>query len=95
MYIVELTYLQPTSAIDTQLEAHRQFLATQYERGLFIASGPKQPRNGGVIIVSGKVSRDELDAILAQDPFHIHALADYRIVAFDPVKSHPQITDLL
>ncbi|AJE99981.1 YciI family protein [Pandoraea apista] len=94
MYIVELTYVQSASAIDAQLEAHRQFLDTQYARGLFIASGPKQPRNGGVIIVSGKVSRDELDAILAQDPFQIHALADYRVVTFDPVKFHPQIADL-
>ena len=95
MYIVELTYTQPMSAIDAHLEAHRQFLATQYERGLFLASGPKQPRDGGVIIAAGKVSRDELDAILAQDPFHIHGLADYRVVVFDPVKSHPQVTALL
>lgn len=95
MYIVELTYLQPMSAIDAQLQAHRAFLATQYERGLFIASGPKNPRDGGVIVVSGKVSRAELDALIALDPFHIHGLADYRVIEFSPVKSHPQVTDLL
>lgn len=95
MYIVELTYLQPLSAIDAQLQAHRAFLTTQYERGIFIASGPKTPRNGGIFIVSGKVSRDELDALIEQDPFRVHKLADYRVTEFDPVKSHPQVTDLL
>ncbi|MFJ2991372.1 YciI family protein [Pandoraea sp. NPDC087047] len=95
MYIVELTYLQPLSAIDAQLEAHRAFLTAHYERGIFIASGPKQPRDGGVFLVSGKISRDELDALIEQDPFRIHKLADYRVTVFDPIKSHPQVTDLL
>ncbi|MCE4059640.1 YciI family protein [Pandoraea sputorum] len=95
MYIVELTYIQPLNAIDAQLQAHRAFLSTQYERGIFIASGPKEPRNGGIVLVSGKVSRGELDALIEQDPFRIHGLADYRVTVFDPVKFHPQIADLL
>ncbi|ODP32993.1 YciI family protein [Pandoraea sp. ISTKB] len=95
MYIVELTYLQPVSAVDVQLEAHRAFLSTQYEREVFIASGPKDPREGGIIVVSGKVSREELDAIIAQDPFHIHGLASYRVITFNPVKFLPQVAGLL
>ncbi|MPM66940.1 hypothetical protein SDC9_113854 [bioreactor metagenome] len=86
MYIVELTYQRPMEAIEAQLQAHRRFLDKYYERGVLLASGPKNPRDGGVIIAGGHVSRAELDAILAEDPFHQHALASYRVIEFNAVK---------
>lgn len=95
MYIVELSYLKPLNAIEIQLEAHRSFLDEQYANEVFLASGPKNPRDGGVILVSGRVSRAELDAILARDPFYQHGLAAYRITEFAPVKSHPTLKGIL
>jgi uncharacterized protein YciI len=95
MYIVELTYRKPLEAIEAQLEAHRGFLDKQYARGVFLASGPKNPRDGGVIIANGRISRAEMDEILAQDPFQQCGLAIYRVIDFMPVKFHPALADVL
>jgi uncharacterized protein YciI len=52
-----------------------------FERGIFIAAGPKVPREGGVILAA-RIDRDELDAILATDPFVTEGLATYRVTEF-------------
>lgn len=81
MFIVELTYVRPLAEADAHLEAHRGFLAEQYANGVFLASGPKEPRTGGVILArAGSV--EELEAVLAQDPFQAHGVAEYRVTRF-------------
>ena len=44
-------------------------------------SGRKIPRDGGIIIAVG-ASRDEIQSIIQEDPFHSHGLADFRIIEF-------------
>lgn len=95
MFVVELTYMQPLAAIEARLSAHRQFLDAQYARGLFLASGPKNPRDGGVILVSGLIARNELDELLCEDPFHQYGLAEYRVTEFSALKHHPALANLL
>ena len=76
MYIVNLTYHRPIEEVDSHLEGHVAWLKQHYQEGTFIASGRKNPRTGGVILVKG-IERARLDAILAQDPFT--AVAHYAI----------------
>ncbi len=63
------------------MAAHVAYLKKHYAAGNFVVSGRKVPREGGVILAVGK-SRAEIDAIVAEDPFHKHRLADFRIVEF-------------
>jgi uncharacterized protein YciI len=95
MYIVNLNYLKPVSEVDTHVVAHRAFLDEYYARGVFIASGPRNPRDGGVIIASSHASRAELDDILAKDPFSQHGIASYQVTEFVPTKHHPMLTAIL
>ncbi len=92
MFVVNLTYTKPLEEIGRHLEAHREFLDRQYADGVFLASGPK---NGGVILASGKVSKRELDSILKLDPFMQYGLATYDVVEFTPAKYAPPLGDLL
>jgi uncharacterized protein YciI len=64
MYVINLTYTAPLDRIDDALEAHREFLTRQFEAGVFIAAGPKTPRDGGIILAV-RIDRERLDAILA------------------------------
>ncbi|MFP5077248.1 YciI family protein [Rhizobium sp. YIM 134829] len=82
MFIVSLTYRNGTAAADAHLTAHVAWLTTGYEQGIFLASGRKVPRTGGVILARG--ARSALDALLATDPFALHGVADYEVteVAF-------------
>ena len=36
------------------------------------------------MILATAASREALEAVLAQDPFHVHGLADYQVVQFLP-----------
>ncbi|WP_219115665.1 YciI family protein [Janthinobacterium sp. UMAB-56] len=85
MYIVLLHYVQPLAAIEAHLEEHRRFLDRHYAAGIFLASGPQMPRTGGVILVKG-LSREELDGVLAEDPFYREQIASYQVIEFNPTK---------
>ena len=80
MFIVSLNYKVPLTEIDRLQTAHVEWLKACYAEGIFVASGPKRPRTGGVIIARGP--RDVLDARLAADPFATAGAADYDITEF-------------
>ncbi|WP_420414768.1 YciI family protein [Roseibium sp.] len=84
LFVVDLTYVVPLDHVDPYLEPHRAFLQTNYEAGLFVASGPKEPRTGGIILARAE-SRDVIEAVLQQDPFKREGLAEYVVTEFNPV----------
>jgi uncharacterized protein YciI len=88
MFIVTLTYLKPVEEIDALMNAHVAWLKSHYEHGLFIASGRRVPRTGGVILAR---SGDEpaLRAALAADPFVLHGAARCDVVEFTPSMTAP------
>ena len=83
MFIAILTYKKPLSEVDKYLQDHRDYLAEHYAAGDFIASGPQNPRIGGVIMIKA-ADREAVNAIISQDPFNINGIADYQIVEFTP-----------
>jgi uncharacterized protein YciI len=60
---------------------HVNFLKKYYAAGHFLASGRKIPRDGGIILAVGK-NRKQIEAIVEEDPFYAHDLADFRIIEF-------------
>ena len=50
MFIVTLTYLKPVEEVDALMHDHVEWLKKGYADGLFIASGRRVPRTGGVIL---------------------------------------------
>ena len=85
MFAVILDYVKPLEEIDRLRAAHLAFLEAQYEKGHFIASGPRKPRTGGVILAKG-MTRPELDSILAHDPFYQERVAAYSVIEFEATK---------
>ena len=83
MYVIDIHYTASLERIDDALERHRAFLQPQFDKGIFIAAGPKVPREGGVILAA-RIDRDELDAILKTDPFVI----ENRHVSRDGIPDH-------
>ncbi len=55
MFIVNLTYIKPLVEVEKFLEKHIDFLNQYYTKGLFIASGRKNPRTGGIILMRAKI----------------------------------------
>ena len=81
IFVIELTYTASLAAIDAHMKAHVAFLKKYYASGHFLVSGRKIPRDGGIILAVGR-SREEIAAIIEEDPFHAHGLADFRIIQF-------------
>ena len=81
MFIIELTYKADLAEIDAHMTAHVRFLKKYYASGHFLVSGRKIPRDGGIILAVGK-SRQEIETIVKEDPFHAHGLADFRVIEF-------------
>ena len=83
MFIAILTYKKSLEEVDRFLQAHRDYLAEHYAAGDFIASGPQNPRIGGVIMIKAD-NHAAVDTIISQDPFNINGIAEYQIVEFAP-----------
>lgn len=81
MFIIELVYTADLADIDAHMTEHVAFLKKYYASGHFVVSGRKVPREGGIIVAVGK-DRAEIEAIVAEDPFHAHGLAEFRIIEF-------------
>jgi uncharacterized protein YciI len=81
MFVIELIYKADLAEIDANMTAHVRFLKKYYAAGNFVVSGRKIPRDGGIILAVGK-SREEIEAIVQEDPFCKKGLADVRVVEF-------------
>ena len=81
MFVIELSYTATLAEIDAQMAAHVIFLKKYYAAGHFLVSGRKIPRDGGIILAVG-TNRRQIQAIVEEDPFYTHGLADFRIIEF-------------
>lgn len=81
MFILELSYTAPLDAVDRVRDEHMTWIAEQYAAGRFLVSGAKVPRTGGVILAYN-MPRDDLDAIIASDPFTREGVAAYEVTEF-------------
>lgn len=77
MFILSLTYVKPQEEADRLMEPHMAWVQQGYDSGMFLASGRKVPRTGGVILARGE--RADIEAFVADDPFAVHGVADYEI----------------
>ena len=94
MFVIDLNYIVPLEKLDAHMNDHVRFLRKYYSQNVFIASGRKVPRTGGIILALGD-SRETLDKILSEDPFFIHKLAEFRVTEFQTSQYHPEFKKLL
>ncbi|MFW8600493.1 YciI family protein [Desulfobacterota bacterium M19] len=94
MFVISLNYIGSLEQVDSLLEEHIEFLTEQYNRKIFIASGRKIPRTGGVILAAGN-NKNEINSVIKQDPFYINKVAEYDIVEFSPSMTLPEFETLI
>lgn len=94
MFIIDLNYIVPLDQLDAHMSEHVQYLHKYYKLNVFVASGRKVPRTGGIILALAK-SRTEVEQIINEDPFIIYKLAEFSITEFLTSQSHPEFKKLL
>ncbi|UQX03912.1 YciI family protein [Streptomyces sp. RerS4] len=93
MFIMELTYTAPVETVEEHMDAHIAWLDGHYASGVFLASGRKVPRDGGVILAGG-ASRAEIEKIAAEDPFTVAGVCAYRITEFIATKTSSDLASV-
>lgn len=94
MFIIDLNYIVPLETLDSHMKAHMTFLHKYYKLNLFLASGRKVPRTGGIILCLAK-TREEVDQIMSEDPFVKYRAAEYKVTEFLTSQSHADLKKLL
>lgn len=79
LFVLTLTYIKPLSEVERLLEAHRSYLTRNYEQGIFLMSGPQNPRVGGFILAKAE-NRMQIEDIIQNDPFLQEGVAQYEIM---------------
>lgn len=88
MFIINLNYIAPLEKIDARMKEHMAFLNACYRERLFIVSGRKVPRTGGIILAQGS-SKEAVEALMRNDPFVAHGLAEFDVIEFQASQSRP------
>jgi uncharacterized protein YciI len=94
LFIVDIRYTGSLDAIDAQMPAHMTFLKKYYADNIFLTSGRKVPRSGGIIIALC-TDKQTLENIMAEDPFYQKKLATVTITEFQTSQVHPTMKVLL
>ena len=94
MFIIDLHYIVPLEQLDKHMTEHVKYLQKYYKQNVFVASGRKVPRTGGIILALAP-SREVVDEIIKEDPFYMHKLAEFSVTEFLTSQSHPDLKKLL
>ena len=92
--VAVLTYVRPLEEVDAHLPSHVEWLKRGYSDGVFLASGRRVPRTGGVILARGE-DRDAIEARLREDPFQRLGLAQVEIIPFEPSMAVDAFADFI
>lgn len=84
MIVIDLTYKKPLDIVDEFLIPHRSFVKEGISQGLFITSGPKVPREGGIILSNLSI-KNAMD-LIKKDPFFINDIAEFKFIEFTESK---------
>jgi uncharacterized protein YciI len=89
MFVVDLHYVASADRVEAAFSGHIDFVKANFATGMFIASGGKVSKTGGVIIAVAE-NIGKLEAILHEDPYQKLGLAEFRITEFVPAILAPQ-----
>lgn len=94
VFLLLSRYIKPLEDVDGLLPEHRAFLDRHYAAGHFILSGPLEPRTGGAILAVA-ATRDEVAAILDEDPFVRDGVSEYDIIEVRLTRNIPALNEVL
>lgn len=94
MFLAILRYKVPREELEPFIPSHVAFLEEAYAKNNLIVSGRMLSGKGGVIL-SPLMRLGEFHDVLMKDPFMVHDLASYEIIAFDPSHFHQDFASFI
>ncbi len=84
LFAILITYTKPMNEIEKILPSHRAFLKNGYDSGNLLASGPQNPKVGGIAIGAFESREDALE-FFKNDPYALNSVATHQVLEFTPV----------
>jgi len=94
MFIIDLNYIVPLDELDTHMADHVKYLRKYYRKNIFVASGRKVPRTGGIILALADDAAI-VNQIITEDPFYKYELAEFTVTEFLASQYHPDLKTFL
>jgi uncharacterized protein YciI len=93
MFVVTVTYTAPLDEVDRWRPAHGDWLNQLISRQLLLVAGRQVPLVGGVYLAP-RMPAEDLDRLLATDPYVLNGVAAHSIVEFTPLLVATGLEDL-
>jgi uncharacterized protein YciI len=81
-HVLTLTYVQPLDVVDQTRPAHLEWIAREVAAGRLILAGRQESQKGGVL-VTGDISTEDAEDLIATDPYQVAGLVSYERVGFN------------
>lgn len=81
-HVLTLTYLQPLEVVDETRPQHVAWIQREIEAGRLILAGRQESQRGGVLI-TGDISVEAAEELMASDPYQQAGLVSYERVGFN------------
>ncbi len=92
-FLLEGKHLVPFEELQHLVPEHHAYLQEGYDKGRFLFSGPQIPAHGGFLVARAN-SREELDALLAAEPFVREGKMVFsRVVEFEAAQFQPSLEE--
>lgn len=82
-HVLKSTYLFPAEVIEKVRPAHKEYLQGELDAGRIVLAGPLDDFSGGVLI-TGDITAEQADEIVARDPYTLEGVARYERSSFNP-----------
>jgi uncharacterized protein len=82
IHVLKSTYLQPPDVVDQTRPAHLEFLQAEIDAGRIMLAGRVEDQTGAVLI-TGDISAEDADDVIARDPYTEAGVARYERLSFN------------
>ncbi|MFJ9826961.1 YciI family protein [Streptomyces sp. NPDC101160] len=87
MFLLLLTYRDGVlDRLDALLPEHYEYVDRNIADGVFLLTGRRVPRTGGVILARAD-SRETIEKVIAEDPFLRTGAVTYEVIEFEPTRT--------
>ncbi|RDH79441.1 GTP cyclohydrolase [Mycolicibacterium moriokaense] len=82
IHVLKSTYLKPADVIEQTRPAHLEFLNAEIAAGRLLLAGRQEDGSGGVL-VTGDISVEDAQDMVARDPYTKAGVANYERTSFN------------
>jgi uncharacterized protein YciI len=93
MFVVLLRFAANRAAAPRLMDGHNAWLRKGFDEGSFLLAGGIEPKAGGAILATA-VSRADVEARVAEDPFVAESVVAAEIIEVAPGRTDPRLAFL-